>query len=535
MINFDKVSFAYHDQSSLVIKDFSAQLLPGEFHLVVGRTGSGKSTLLNLINGIAPHLTGGLLAGDVTVFGMNTKLFKPRDFANTIGVVVQDPRNSFVTNMVEDELAYAMECLGVEPKTMRQRIDEAAELMGLTKILHQSTESLSAGQQQRLAIASVLVNRPQALVLDEPTSALDPAAAEEVLAALQRLVHDLGITVVAAEHRLERILQFADTVLHVPGKSLPINFGSPAEIMKLSEIAPPIVQLGKKLGWNPLPLSVREARKFASELIANLENNFVSEAPATKTAIAELNSVHVNYGPTKALVDLNLNIFGGEILAVLGKNGAGKSTLLATLAGLIKPQTGKVLVNRFNPANLHGKEFITQIGFVPQEPADLLLQPTIAQECLFTDVSANLKAGSTARKVKEFLPDVDLTLDPNDLSEGQRLLLVLALCMASTPQLLLLDEPTRGLDYEAKERLISTLDFIAKTGTAIAIATHDVELVAELNASVVMLSAGEVIAQGSAREVLAESVAFAPQISRVFSPLNLLTIEEVVDAIKLAG
>jgi energy-coupling factor transporter ATP-binding protein EcfA2 len=535
MINFDKVSFAYHDQSTVVIKDFSAQLLPGEFHLVVGRTGSGKSTLLSLVNGIAPHLTGGLLAGDVTVFGMNTKQFKPRDFANSVGVVVQDPRNSFVTNMVEDELAYAMECLGVEPKAMRQRIDEAAELMGLTKILQQSTESLSAGQQQRLAIASVLVNRPQALVLDEPTSALDPAAAEEVLAALQRLVHDLGITVIAAEHRLERILQFADTILHVPGKALPISFGSPAEIMELSEIAPPIVQLGKELGWNPLPLSVREARKYSTELISKLDNNSVGKLNTKKASVAELDSVHINYGQTKALINLSLNLFGGEILAVLGKNGAGKSTLLATLAGLIKPNAGKVLVNKFNPADLSGNEFITQIGFVPQEPADLLLQPTIAQECLFTDVSAKLTAGSTAKKVKEFLPDVDLTCDPNDLSEGQRLLLVLALCMASTPKLLLLDEPTRGLDYDAKERLISALNLIANTGTAIAIATHDVELVAELNASVLMLSAGEVIAQGSAREVLTESVAFAPQIARVFSPLNLLTIEEVVDAIKLAG
>ncbi len=535
MIKFSNVSFAYQSQSSVIIRDFSAAIPNSEFSLVVGKTGSGKSTLLNLINGNSPYLTGGLLAGDVEVFGINTKQHSPRDFAEIIGVVVQDPRNSFVTSMVEDELAYSMECLGVAPQIMRQRIDETAELLGLTHLLSQPIETLSAGQLQRVAIAAVLVNRPKVLVLDEPTSALDPAAAEEVLASLQRLVHDLGVCIVAAEHRLERVLQFADRVIYVPGGAKPIQVGPAAEIMEISEIAPPIVQLGKQLNWNPLPLSVREARKFADPLISQL----LPVTPATQlnsgSLVAKVNQISVNFGSIKALNDVSLEIESATSLAILGKNGAGKSTLLATIAGLIRPSAGSVTVANNNPAELSGKNFLSQIGFVPQEPADLLLQTSIAAECELTDKITNLKPGTTADLVQHFLPRVDLAQHPLDLSEGQRLLLVLALIMVNSPKLLLLDEPTRGLDYAAKAKLVSVISEFTSMGTAVLVATHDVELVAELNAKVIILSGGEIIASGAARDVLPESVSFAPQITRAFAPLNLLTLKEAVDAIKLAG
>lgn len=535
MIEFKNVSFAYQSDSTVIIKDLTAVLPDSEFSLVVGKTGSGKSTFLNLINGTSPYLTGGLLAGDVEVFGMNTKNYLPRDFAELIGVVVQDPRNSFVTSMVEDELAYSMECLGVAPKVMRQRIDETAELLGLTQVIAKPIETLSAGQQQRVAIGAVLVNRPKVLVLDEPTSALDPAAAEEVLASLQRLVHDLGVCIVAAEHRLERVLQFADRVIYVPGKAKPIQVGTAAEIMEISEIAPPIVQLGKHLNWSPLPLSVRDARKFADPIIKNLSTKIDPNSSSKFPTIAEINEVSVDFGSNRALNKISFSVHAGECLAILGKNGAGKSTLLATFAGLIEPTAGQVHVSNLDPHRLKGKDFLNQVGLVPQEPADLLLQTTIKAECEITNQNGELPDGTAEKYVAEFLPNILSSQHPLELSEGQRLLLVLALIMANSPKLLLLDEPTRGLDYEAKSKLISAVKQFTDSGTAVAIATHDVELVAELNANVIILSAGEIIAAGPARSVLTESVSFTPQISRTFAPINLLTIKEAVDAIKLAG
>ncbi|MFM1905544.1 MAG: hypothetical protein RIT32_340 [Actinomycetota bacterium] len=535
MIKFENVTFRYQRDSVAVIHNFSGVLNSSEFNLVIGKTGSGKSTFLNLINGAAPHLSGGLISGDIEVFGMNTKKFQPRDFANTVGVVSQDPRNSFVTSMVEDELAYSMECLGVARNVMRQRIDESADLLGISAILQQPLEKLSAGQQQRVAIASVLVNRPQVLVLDEPTSALDPAAAEEVLSSLQRLVHDLGVSIVAAEHRLERVLQYADKVAYVSGSDGAVQLGNPSEIMSVSDIAPPIVQLGKRLGWKPLPLSVRAARDFVQPLLIKLEGNISRGDSVSQLRTTEIADLTVKYGELTALNQVSLDIYQSQTLAVLGRNGAGKSTLLAAIAGLVKPTSGKVSVRDNDPMELSGADFLQQIGLVPQEPSDLLMQQTIEAECGLTDRAGNLVAGTSAQSVAQFLPELDFGKHPLDLSEGQRLILVIALIMATSPNLLLLDEPTRGLDYEAKTHLIEAISQIERSGTSTVIATHDVELVAELNPRVAILADGRLVAQGEAREILLESIAFAPQISRAFSPHNLLTVEEALDALKLAG
>jgi len=534
MIKFKAVSFAYQQNSAVIIRDFNAELKPGEFNLVVGKTGSGKSTLLNLINGSAPHLTGGLLAGDIEVFGFNTMSYKPRDLAETVGVVGQKPRDGFVTSTVKEELAYSLECQGVDIRVMQQRIDETSELVGLKDSLAKPLEILSAGMQQRVAIASVLVNRPKVLVLDEPTSALDPPAAEEVLGILQRLTYELGISIVVAEHRLERILQFADRLIYVPGEGSRILVGDVKSIIPNVDLAPPIVQLAKQLNWQPTPLNVRAAKKFTAPLLQSL-TPIIKPSSEHAEVLSTLSNVTVRFANVQALNGISFSIQFGETLAVLGKNGAGKSTLLATLAGLIKPDYGDVNLLNLDPAKLSGKEFLKYIGFVPQEPADLLLQTTIDEECALTDQISGLPDGTTKNHVKKFLPEISFTQHPLDLSEGQQLLLTLSIVLVNSPKLILLDEPTRGLDYFAKNQLINHLKKLKTSGISVVVATHDVELVAELEARVVLLADGGIIANGPAREVLLESIDYTPQITRAFAPLNLLTIQEAVDAIQLAG
>src|SRR5207302_5671852 len=252
--------------------------------LVVGSTGSGKSTLLKCVNGLMPHFTGGTLHGVVTIAGRDTRTHRPRELADAVGYVGQDPVAGFVTDTVEDELAYGMESLGVAPATMRRRVEETLDLLGLAEVRNRPLLSLSAGQQQRVAIGSVLVMHPQALVLDEPTSALDPPAAEEVLAALTRLVHDLGLTVVVAEHRLERVVQYADRVVHVPGHGATVVSGAPRDVLSGTPIAPPVVRLGRSFGWSPLPLSVRDARAAATSLRARLQGLTPAAATAGSSA-----------------------------------------------------------------------------------------------------------------------------------------------------------------------------------------------------------------------------------------------------------
>ena len=269
MIRFEAVTVTYPDAEGPAIRDVELSIPEGELALVIGRTGAGKSTLLKAINGLVPHFTGGTLAGRVTVDGRDTRSYPPRELADVVGYVGQDPLAGFVTDSVEEELAYAMESLGVSPTVMRRRVEDVLDSLGLTSLRHRPLRTLSSGEQQRVAIGSVLTAGARVLVLDEPTSALDPPAADDVLAALTRLVHDLGITVVAAEHRLERVIQYADRVVHVDDDGR-VHDTTPTVAMESSIVAPPVVELGRLVQWAPLPLSVRDARRAADALRAQL-------------------------------------------------------------------------------------------------------------------------------------------------------------------------------------------------------------------------------------------------------------------------
>ncbi|KAE8762158.1 ABC transporter ATP-binding protein, partial [Georgenia thermotolerans] len=265
MIRFEDVSVTYPTAAAPILRGVDLEVVEGELCLVVGPTGAGKSTLLGAACGRVPHFTGGLLTGRVLVDGRDTAAHLPRDLADVVGVVGQDPRAGFVTDTVEEELAYGMEQLGVAPGLMRTRVEDALDLLGLAALRDRPLATLSGGEQQRVAIGAVLTAQPRALVLDEPTSALDPAAAEEVLAALARLVHDLGVTVLLAEHRLERVVQFADQVVALDADGGAMA-GDPATVLATAPVAPPVVELGRLAGWTPLPVSVRDARRAAGPL-----------------------------------------------------------------------------------------------------------------------------------------------------------------------------------------------------------------------------------------------------------------------------
>jgi energy-coupling factor transporter ATP-binding protein EcfA2 len=533
MIVFDDVSITYPGQDRPVLGHVNLQIPEGELVLVVGRTGSGKTTFLRAINGLVPHFTGGMLTGRILIDGRDTATHPPRELADLVGVVPQDPMSGFVTDIVEDELAYGMECLGLAPDVMRRRVEETLDLLGLADIRHRALRTLSGGQRQRVAIGAVLSTHPKVLVLDEPTSALDPGAAEEVLAALQRLVHDLGVTVVMAEHRLERVVQYADQIVLVPGGGLPITAGAPAEMMRTAPIAPPVVELARLAGWQPLPLSVRDARRAAG----SLRDLLVGQQPRLRAVTAEqitlatTTDASVRYGTRPALRHVSVSAHAGEIVALMGRNGAGKSTLLNALVGVGPEPTGSVRVNGSDPRTLSGSELVHAVGLVPQEPADLLEATTVAEECRTSDRDAAAEPGTTRALLALMAPEIEDGIHPRDLSEGQRLLLVLCIILAARPPLLLLDEPTRGLDYPTKARLATALADLADAGHAIVLATHDVELVAEIADRVVILADGEIVADGATSHVVTSSPMFAPQVAKILAPQSWLTVQQVALAL----
>jgi len=538
MIRFDRVAFTYTGADAPTLHDVNVEILEGELCLVVGTTGSGKSTFLRAMNGLVPHATGGRLAGDVSVDGRSTRSHAPRDLADVIGLVGQDPGASFVTDAVEDELAYTMENLGVAPAAMRRRVEDTLDLLGLHELRGRSLRSLSGGQQQRVAIGAVLTAAPRAIVLDEPTSALDPAAAEDVLASLSRLVHDVGLTVVIAEHRLERVLPFADRVVLIPGDGAPLRVGTPEDVMSYSPVAPPLVELARVAGWHPVPLSVRDARRVAAPLRERLSTVLLATsgaaaAPARGKAVAALSRASFAYDEVLALCDVDLEFCAGEIVALMGRNGSGKSTLLALLAGARRPEAGSVRVLGEEPAALSPRQLVRAVGLVPQDAQLLLYCETVAEECATSDKESGLAAGTTRAVLDGLVPGMPIDRHPRDLSEGQQLALALAVVLAHEPPLLLLDEPTRGLDYPSKARLEALLARLATNGTSVVVATHDVELVARVAHRAVLLADGEVVADGAARDVICHSPVFAPQVAKVLAPDPWLTVDEVRRA--LAG
>jgi energy-coupling factor transport system ATP-binding protein len=510
MIRFSDVSFTYDGADRPTLDRVDLSIGEGELCVVVGPTGSGKTTLLRAVNGLVPHFTGGRLSGDVLVDGRSTRDFPPRELADVVGMVGQDPAASFVTDVVEDELAYTMENLGLAPDVMRRRVEDTLDLLGLHELRYRPLGTLSGGQQQRVAIGAVMTASPRGLV------------------------HDLGLTVLLAEHRLERVLPFADSVVLVPGRGSSLVVGPAAEVMVDAPVAPPLVDLGRLCGWAPLPLSVRDARRLAGPLRDRLAEAVPPHAaPAPRGDVqARLEGVTVRYHEVTALDAVDLEVRPGEIVAVMGRNGSGKSTLLSQLAGARPPSAGRVDVGGDAPDRLAPKALVTRVGLVPQDAGILLYGDSVAEECTSADRDTGLAPGTTAAMLERVLPGLPPGRHPRDLSEGQRLALALAVVLAPTPPLLLLDEPTRGLDYPGKARLVHLLGELAADGHAVVMATHDVELVAQVATRAVVLAEGEVVADGPARDVVCHSPVFAPQVAKVLAPEPWLTVAEVRAALE---
>ncbi|CAN5662683.1 ABC transporter ATP-binding protein [soil metagenome] len=518
-IVFEDVSFTYPDADSPVLERASFALEQGCFALVTGATGSGKSTLLRAANGLVPHFSGGRMSGRVLAHGLSTIDRPPRRLSHLLAFVPQDPGASFVVDRVEDELAYALENLAVDAATMRRRVEETLDLMDIERLRDRSVRTLSGGERQRVAIASALTAGPRTLLLDEPTSQLDPQGAEDVLAALQRLVHDLGMTVVVAEHRLERVAGFVDVAIGCRAHRSP-QLGAPAEILELVGSGPPVTALGRLVGWRPPPLTVRAARRLAPSLV-------LPPAPAAAVArerggpLVEARGVVAGYG-APVLHGVEVELRAGEIVVLMGRNGAGKTTLLRCLAGLHAPDRGEVTSATGRPQP--GRT----VALCPQIPESILFLTSVAGE-----VQTSLDARSSALPARELLEQLGLgdlaEAHPRDVSAGERVLVAVAAVVATGAPALLLDEPTRGLDPSSKRRLASMLRAHARAGGGAMLATHDVELAAAVATRVVLLAGGEVIAEGSPQAVLGDSPVFAPQMARVFGP-GWLTPEQVAGA-----
>jgi len=529
MIEFKNVSYRYAGSETPVLRDLSLTIPEGDFVLVIGASGAGKSTFLRCLNGLIPHFYGGALGGQVRVMGCNPAYEGPRKMARHVGFVFQNPEDQFVVETVEDELAFALENYALPQATMRKRIEEVLDQLSIAHLRHRSVSTLSGGEQQRVAIAAVLTLQPRVLVLDEPTSQLDPQAAEEVLDALFKLNHDLGLTIVLSEHRLERVVQYADHVLYLSADGEPPVFGEPTEVMARVPLTPPLVTLGKALGWEPLPLTIKDARRFARQF--RVPDYRLQAEPATSNQLPvtiEAEDVWFSYNGHEALRGVNLAIHAGEFVAVMGRNGSGKTTLLKHLVGLLRPRQGRVAVGGYDTRNASLEEIIAHVGYVPQNPNALLFADTVREELDFTRRNHRLPPVDYRPLLRTLGLEALADRYPRDLSVGERQRVALASILVADPEVILLDEPTRGLDYRQKEALTAFLHAQKREGRTVVMTTHDVELVASCADRVIILSEGQVVVDGPVRQVMTDSQVFASQVNKLFRDARFLTVEDVL-------
>ena len=549
MITFDRLSFRYPEAAQPALSDVSFSVAEGDFAVVVGPSGAGKSTLLRCLNGLVPHFTGGTLSGRVVVDGLEPVVVGPQRMCRHVGFVFQDPESQFVMDRVEDEIAFALENAAMDPQEMRSRVEEVLALLDLTALRARTLVTLSGGEKQRVAIAAALALRPRVLVLDEPTSQLDPQSAEEVLTASARLNAEAGLTIVLAEHRLERVLSFASRMIYVPGGLEPVVAGTPRDVLGAIDLAPPVSRLGKALGWSPLPVTLAEAHPFADRIA---RPPVVAPTPSPAPQALPLpyltaESLDVSYGSkgagsgARVVSNVSLSLARGEVTVLMGRNGAGKSTLLKALVGLVRPERGRVRLAGRDITAAPVAEICRNVAYLPQDPNALLFAETVLEELQITLRNHRIVGAGTATGIPAgtelLLKSLGLAdkMDayPRDLSVGERQRVALAAIMVTLPGAVLLDEPTRGLDYEAKARLADLIRQWRDAALAILLVTHDVELAAAVADRVVLMDAGRIVAEGSPRVVLGESSGFAPQIARLFPGSGWLTVDDALEGLRM--
>jgi energy-coupling factor transport system ATP-binding protein len=545
------VTYSYPTATTPALHGVSLNLAPGEFALLAGRSASGKSTLLRAACGLVPHFHGGAIEGRIEVAGIDAISAGPGELAAVVGYVAQDPETQVVSTTVAAEIELPLEMRGDPPTARARAVEEVALALAIPHLLDRAVDTLSGGELQRVALAAALVTRPRLVLLDEPTSQLDPVAGDELIWLLRRLNEEWGVTILLAEHRLERCLAAADRVIAMASGSIAYD-GNPRDFLTWAQntdtaLETPAARLFSLVGIEPLPVGVRDARQVLAAPSAVERggtdplrtifpfSSFSSRRqqphsppkkareegvrPPSPTAL-EVRDLWIELARDDTYRDvlrgIDLIVKGGERVALMGRNGAGKSTLLRTAAGLLDPVRGKLEAP-------HG------IALLTQNPSDYLVRERVGDE-LPGD------AGLAALRLLGLEHAVDA--DPRDLSGGERQRLALAIALAgrmegeALPGLVALDEPTRGMDRARKDDLVGLIGDLAERGAGLLVATHDVEFAAAFAERVVLLGDGVVIADGPAREVLSGGWYFATEVARVLDLPGVITPEQGAAALR---
>lgn len=566
-IEIKNLSFSYPSSEKKTLEKINININEGDFILLIGESGCGKSTLLRqLKNEISPY---GELEGDILYKGKSIKELNQRESASEIGFVMQNPDYQIVTDKVWHELAFGLESLGMDSQTIRRRVSEMASFFGIQTWFRKDVNELSGGQKQLLNLAAIMIMQPKVLILDEPTSQLDPIAATEFLEIVQKINRELGVTVIITEHRLEEVFSMADRVILMDSGKV-IGYENPKEIGDIIynngnnhsmfySLPTPIRAYKSCNGKGESPLTIKEGRDWVKETFNN-ENIICKEISADldkdsslnynlasndkmkfnnkNESIIELKDVWFRYEKSSSdiLRGLNLKIYKNEIISILGGNGTGKTTTLGVISGSNKAYRGNVYIGKkkIEKYNL-GELFNKNLAVLPQDPQSLFVKSSLQSDLEEIFDGMRISKEEKMIRIKKISKELGisnlLNSHPYDLSGGEQQKAALAKILLLEPKILILDEPTKGLDGSFKKELISIFKKLKKNGITIVLVSHDIEFAAEVSDRCVMFFDGDISSEGTPREFFCGNSFYTTSANKMSRGVleDILKVEDMIN------
>ncbi|WP_062199309.1 ABC transporter ATP-binding protein [Massilibacterium senegalense] len=556
IIKVEDLNFSYPQQKVPSITNVTFSIQEGEFVVICGESGSGKTTLLKLLKReLTPH---GNKTGEIYYKGKKIEELDERTSASEIGYVMQNPENQIVTDKVWHELAFGLENIGVPTSVIRRRVGEIANFFGIHSWFRKKTTELSGGQKQLLNLASIMVMQPQVLILDEPTSQLDPIAASDFIATLQKLNRDLGLTIILVEHRLEEVLSLSDRVIVIENGAIIANekpkyIGTRLkqinETHKMLKALPSAMRIFNALQLEgKSPLTIRDGREFLKKHfkmdIETLHKPFSNQQKSSNEKVLQFKNVWFRYERDlpDVIMGANLEVEKGEVVSILGGNGSGKTTLLTLMAGQNRAYKGNILIKGKKIKGYKGKELYKHnLALLPQDPQSLFLKSTVKED--YEEISKVM--GYTKKEMNKSIQETAEMLSinhllekhPYDLSGGEQQKVALGKVLLLKPKILLLDEPTKGMDAFSKKNLQNILFVLKEQGVTIIIVTHDVEFAAVVSNRCGLFFDGEVISMDPPIEFFSNNNFYTTAANRLSRHMykDAITCDHVIELCKLNG
>lgn len=549
-ISLQNVTYNYPLQKIKALNNITLNIDKGEIVFILGKSGSGKSTLARCLTGAIPYFYGGDISGEILINNKSIRNFTHKERAKEITMVFQDPERQLVMDKVHREIAFSLENIGVCDKEIKRRVWETMTFFNISHLWNREVVSLSGGEKQKVVIASAVALKPNCIVLDEPISQLDPQSAEEVIYFIKKINEELGITIIIIEQRIDKWFDISDRILMIDNGKIKF-IGNKEEFYKENSynFLPSYLKVNKLLGEKSYK-SIKDTRKIINKLNYKNTKNVLQENTSDnknkfslknifkkqveEKYLIKLRNISVKKEDKTILSDINLNFKGSTFYTIMGENGAGKSTLLKTLMGLIDFK-GDIYLKEKSIKNLKRKEIAKLIGYVSQNPNDYISKDTVEEEIKFTLSNFGI---NDDKSVDDILNDLNITslkyMNPRDVSGGEKQRIAIASIMVMKPKIIILDEPTRGLDNVTKERLGEFLKSLVKSGSTVIMVTHDMDFTSEYSDEIILMFNGKIIAKDYKEKILKDGIYYTSIVHNLFKDKypNVFSIKDFKNLLK---